>query len=43
MNKYMIKAIRPDRIRFYSTMSVENLIRKIKELKALGYIVEVKK
>ena len=42
MNKYTIKAIRPDRVRFYSTLSIENLVKKIKELKALGYKVEVK-
>ena len=42
MNKYTIKATRPDRVRFYGTSSIENLIRKIKELKALGYKVEVK-
>ena len=42
MNKYTIKAIRADRVRFYTTLSVQNLIAKIKELRELGYKVEVK-
>ena len=42
MNKYSIKATRPDRVRFYSTSSIANLVRKIRELKELGYKVEVK-
>lgn len=42
MNKYTIKAIRPDRTRFYGTSSIADLIRKIRELKELGYKVEVK-
>lgn len=44
MNKYTIRAtnMQIGRIRFYGTNSIRSLLLKIKELKSLGYIVEVK-
>lgn len=44
MNKYSLKAYNyaKGRWRFYSTTSVIKLMEKIKELKELGYSVEVK-
>jgi len=38
---YKIKAIKNNVIRFYSTMSIQHLIYKIREFKELGYKVEV--
>ena len=43
MNKYTLVATRPDRVRYYSTSSIQHLIEKVRELKALGYKVEVVK
>jgi len=39
---YKIKATKLYKIRFYCTESVKKLVEKVKELKSLGYIVEVK-
>jgi len=40
--KYTIKATGNGRLRFFTTYKLETLILKIKELKKLGYRVEVK-